>query len=431
MPWRWRNLNKQWEQDNMTKKQNIFSRFWTWIKNISFWKKALLLLLAVAVGVGLFMWKGKSNKTTSSQKYTTVPVRKADMKESVASSGSLAPLSTTKVGALVSGEILKIYVDYNTEVKKGDLMAIIDPTQIQAAYDQAEASLSTAKEDLATSKMSYDLAKANYNRYKSLYEKDYVAKTDFEQYELSYINAKSSLNSAESRIVQAQASLDRAKKDLDNTRIVAPIDGIVLTKQVSEGQSLTSGFSTPEMFILAQDMTKMQIEAKVSETDVVKIKAGQKAEFTLGGYPSEKFEGVVRQVRTNYSGNSDNSFSSSSAYSYVVVIDVDNNENKFMPGMIATIDIRTKDKKDVLVVKNEALRFSPSFNKEKFDKTGVWVLEKGQQKPKRVDVTIGIIDERNTEIISGDLKEGQEVIVSEEGVTTGNVPEYRRSMRRR
>ncbi|MBQ7908480.1 MAG: efflux RND transporter periplasmic adaptor subunit [Elusimicrobiaceae bacterium] len=413
----------------MTKKQNIFSRFWTWIKNISFWKKALLLLLVVAVCVGLFMWKGKSTKTTSSQKYTTVPVRKADMKESVASSGSLAPLSTTKVGALVSGEILKIYVDYNTVVKKGDLMAIIDPTQIQAAYDQAEASLSTAKEDLATSKMSYDLAKANYNRYKSLYEKDYVAKTDFEQYELSYINAKSSLNSAESRIVQAQASLDRAKKDLDNTRIVSPIDGIVLTKQVSEGQSLTSGFSTPELFILAQDMTKMQIEAKVSETDVVKIKAGQKAEFTLGGYPSEKFHGVVRQVRTNYSGSSQTS-TTSAAYNYVVVIDVDNSENKFMPGMIATIDIQTKDKKDVLVVKNEALRFSPSFNKEKFEKTGVWVLDENKN-PKRVDVTIGIIDNRNTEILSGDLKEGQEVIVSEEGVTTGNVPEFRRPMRRR
>ncbi len=414
----------------MTKKQNIFSRFWTWIKNISFWKKALLLLLVVAVGVGsIFMWKGKTAKATSSQKYTTVPVRKADMKESVASSGSLAPLSTTKVGALVSGEILKIYVDYNTVVKKGDLMAIIDPTQIQAAYDQAEASLSTAKEDLATSKMSYDLAKANYNRYKSLYEKDYVAKTDFEQYELSYINAKSSLNSAESRIVQAQASLDRAKKDLDNTRIVSPIDGIVLTKQVSEGQSLTSGFSTPELFILAQDMTKMQIEAKVSETDVVKIKAGQKAEFTLGGYPSEKFYGVVRQVRTNYSGSSQTS-TTSAAYNYVVVIDVDNSENKFMPGMIATIDIRTKDKKDVLVVKNEALRFSPSFNKEKFEKTGVWVLDENKN-PKRVDVTIGIIDNRNTEILSGDLKEEQEVIISEAGVTTGNVPEFRRPMRRR
>ncbi len=430
MLWRWRNLNKQWERNNMTKKQNILVRLWTWLKNLSFWKKGLLLLIIAAVAVGgFFMWKNSGKKGSSfAQKYTTLPVKKADMQEVVASSGSLAPVSTTKVGALVSGEILKIYVDYNSQVKKGDLMAIIDPTQIQTEYDQALASLSTAKEDLASSQMSYDLAKSNYNRYKSLYEKDYVAKTDFEQYELAYVNAKSSLNSAQSRIIQAQASLDRAKKDLDNTRIVAPIDGIVLTKQVSEGQSLTSGFSTPEMFILAQDMTKMQIEAKVSETDVVKIKEGQKAEFTLGGYPNEKFEGIVRQVRTNYSG-SENSNISSSSYSYVVVIDVDNSENKFMPGMIATINIRTQDKKDALVVKNEALRFSPSFNKEKFDKTGVWVLEKGQPEPKRVDVTIGIIDERNTEIVSGDIKEGDEVVVSEVGVSTGNVPEFRRRRR--
>ena len=412
----------------MTKKENIFVRLWTGFKNMSKFKKFILLLIVAGV-MGLVVWK-MTVKAPAAPKFTTISVKKGDIEEVVEASGPLAPITTTQVGALVSGEILKIYVDYNTIVKKGDLMAIIDPTQIQTEYDQAQASLSSAKEDLESSKMSYNLAQANYKRYKSLYEKDYVAKTDLEQYELAFVNAKSNLNSAQSRVIQAQASVDRAKKDLDNTRIVSPIDGIVLTKQVSEGQSLTSGFSTPEMFTLAQDLTKMQIEAKVSEADVVKIKQGQIAEFTLDGYPDEKFKGSVRQVRTNYSGSSssNNSLSSSTSTTYTVVIDVDNKDNKFIPGMTATITIKTQDKKDVLLVKNEALRFSPSTNHEKFKTTGLWVLDEKTQMPKRVDVTIGIIDDDKTEITSGDIKEGQEIIVSEVGVM-GNVPEFRRRRR--
>lgn len=409
----------------MTEKQNILARFWTWIKNISIFKKLLILLVVLALA-GLAVWKIGFQEPPA-PKFNTIPVKKGNVEEVVDASGPIAPITTTQVGALVSGEILKIYVDYNTQVKKGDLMAIIDPTQIQAAYDQAEASLSSAKEDLESAKMSYNLAQANYKRYKSLYAKDYVAKTDLEQYQLAFVNAKSSLNSAESRVIQAQASLDRAKKDLDNTRIVSPIDGIVLTKQVSEGQSLTSGFSTPEMFTLAQDLTKMQIEAKVSEADVVKIKEGQTAQFTLDGYPDEKFQGTVRQVRTNYTGSSASSSMSSSDTTYTVVIDVDNTEGKFIPGMTATITIKTKEKKDVLLVKNEALRFAPSTNKERFKTTGLWILDENNQ-PKRIDVTIGIMDDDKTEITSGDVKDGQMVIVSEAGVL-GNVPEMRRRRR--
>ncbi len=331
--------------------------------------------------------------------------------ELVEASGPINPVNTTTVGALVSGEILKILVDYNTPVKKGDLMAVIDPTQVQADYNQAVASLSSAKESLAAAKISYDLAKLNRSRYQELYAKEYVSKSSLEEYELAYVNAKSALNSAESSVIQAQARLDSAKKDLDNTQIISPIDGMVLSKSVSEGQSLTSGFSTPELFVLAQDLTKMQIEAKVSEADVVKIKEGQTADFTLDGYPDEKFQGTVRQVRTNYVSTSSNS-SSSSNTTYTVVIDVDNENGKFMPGMTATITIRTQDKKDVLLVPNEALRFSPSSNMEKYTTTGLWLLEPGKE-PHRVDVKIGIIGSDKTEITEGDVKDGDRVIVRE------------------
>lgn len=390
------------------KKKNIFSRFWNWLKRLSKFKKFLLLLVICAAAFAA--WK-YFFQPAPAPRYRTAKVQKGDIADIVEASGPIAPVNTTEVGALVSGEILEIYVDYNTPVKKGDLMAIIDPTQIQANYDQAVASLSSAKEELESAKMTYNLAQSNLKRYKALYAKEYVAKTDLEKYELEFVNAKSGLNSAESRVIQTQASLDSAKKDLDNTRIVSPIDGVVLTKKVSLGQSLTSGYSTPEMFTLAQDLTKMQIEAKVSEADVVKIKEGQTAEFTLDGYPDEKFQGVVRQVRTNYTSSSSSSSNSSSSTTYTVVIDVDNSAGKFMPGMTATITIQTNGKKDVLLVPNEALRFSPSTNTEKFDTTGVWVLSQGQ--PKRESVKIGIIAEKKTEIVSGELEEGQRVIVSE------------------
>lgn len=392
-------------------KKETFKRIWDKIKAFSWWKKALLLagLLVAAYFVKSFFFSAPP-----APKYRTAKVTKGEIVDIVEASGPINPVNTTTVGALVSGEILQILVDYNSVVKKGDLLALIDPTQIQADYEQSQASLSSAKENLEASKIAFNLAKLNRERYQELYDKDYVSKASLEEYELAYVNAKSSLNSAESSVIQAQARLDSVKKDLDNTRIVSPIDGVVLTKIVSEGQSLTSGYSTPEMFILAQDLTKMQIEAKVSEADVVKIKEGQSAEFTLDGYPDEKFTGRVRQVRTNYSSSSSGN-SSSNNTTYTVVIEVDNNDGKFMPGMTATITIKAQEKKGVLLVPNEALRFTPSFNTEKYNSTGVWVLE-DKQSPRRVDVTIGVIGADKTEITKGDVHEGQRVILKESGL---------------
>lgn len=388
------------------KKENLFKRIWKAFKTLSWWKK--LLLLAVILLASYFV-KVHFFAAPKTPQFRTAKIKRGDIVDLVEASGPINPVNTTTVGALVSGEILQILVDYNTPVKKGDLMAVIDPTQTQADYNQAVASLSSAKENLAAAKISYDLAKLNRSRYQELYAKEYVSKSNLEEYELAYVNAKSALNSAESSVIQAQARMDSAKKDLDNTKIVSPIDGMVLSKSVSEGQSLTSGFSTPELFVLAQDLTKMQIEAKVSEADVVKIKEGQTADFTLDGYPDEKFQGTVRQVRTNYSASSS---ASSNNTTYTVVIDVDNASGKFMPGMTATITIRTQDKKDVLLVPNEALRFSPSSNMEKYTTTGLWLLEP-EKEPRRVDVTIGIIGADKTEITSGDVKEGERVIVRE------------------
>lgn len=397
---------------------------WKWFVQKNIFIK--LLIVAVLIGGGWFAWSQLHNRRAM-PRYAWEQVEKGDITDVVEASGPLAPITTTQVGALVSGEVLKIYVDYNSRVKKGDLLAEIDPTQVQADYDQAKATLSSAKESLESAKMSYHLAQLNRDRYKDLYAKNYVSKSSLEEYELAYVNAKSSLNSAESSVIQAQAQLDRAKKDLSNTKIVAPYDGIVLTKLVSEGQSLTSGYSTPEMFTLAQDLTKMQIEAKVSEADVVKISAGLVADFTLDGYPDQTFHGTVRQVRTNYSSSLSSSSSSSygssssSSTTYTVVIDVDNTAGKFMPGMTATISIKAQDKKGVLLIPNEALRFSPSFNNITFKDTGVWVLgEDTTQQPHRVSVKIGVIGDEKTEV-SGELTEKDKVIVFEVGIQNTSI----------
>ncbi len=392
------------------KKENIFKRMFKRFWKMAWWKKTLIVLLLLAAAWGV---KAAFFSAPPVPQFKLARVKRGDIVDIVEASGPINPVNTTEVGALVSGEILKIYVDYNTEVKKGDLMAIIDQTQILASLEEAKARLSSAKESLASADVSYRLAKKNYERYQALYEKDYVSKVNLEEYELAYVNAKSSLNSAQANVVQAQSNLDTAEKDLSNTKIVSPIDGVVLTRKVSEGQTITAGFSTPELFVVAQDLTKMQVEAKVSEADIVKIQPGQEADFTLDGYVGEKFKGVVRQVRTNYVDTSDSTTTSSSSTTYTVIIDVDNADLRLKPGMTATLTIRTQDKKDVLLVPNEALRFSPSTNANKYENTGVWKMDPGMQQPHRVDVTIGIIATKQTEITGGDVQEGDMVIVGE------------------
>ena len=383
------------------------------------WWVKLLVLLLVAAGA----WWIKTHYFTkpSVPPFRTTEVKRGDIADLVEASGPINPVNTTQVGALVSGEILKIYVDYNSEVKKGDLMAVIDQTQILAALEEARASLSSAKESLSSAQKAYELAKRNYERYQVLYQKNYVSKVDLEGYELSYVNAKSALNAAQASVVRAQSNVDSAEKNLSNTKIVSPIDGVVLTRKVSEGQTITAGFSTPELFVVAQDMTKMQIEAKVSEADIVKIKPGQHVSFTLDGYVGEKFSGSVRQVRTNYVDTSSSSNANSST-SYTVIVDVDNQDLRLKPGMTATLTIYTQEKKNVLTVPNEALRFSPSFNKKTYENTGVWKVQKGQP-PVRVDVQIGIIATKNTEITGGELQEGERIIVGENNLkASGTTP---------
>ncbi len=400
----------------MKKVWNLIKRGLRTCWQARWWVKLIVVVLILA---GIWFIKARYFSAPTLPPYRIAKVEKGDIADLVEASGPINPVNTTEIGALVSGEILKIYVDYNSEVKKGDLMAVIDQTQILASLEEARASLSSAKESLASSTKAYDLAKLNYQRYQELYKKEYVSKVALEEYELAYVNAKSSLNAAKASVVRAQSNVDTAEKNLSNTRIVSPIDGVVLTRKVSEGQTITAGFSTPELFVVAQDLTKMQIEAKVSEADIVKIQPGQRASFTLDGYMGEKFEGKVRQVRTNYVDTSSSSNSSGST-SYTVIVDVDNADLRLKPGMTATMTIYTQDKHDVLLVPNEALRFSPSFNKKTYDHTGVWKVQRGQE-PQRVDVSIGIIATKNTEITGGDLQEGDRVIIGENNLKSAGM----------
>ena len=246
-----------------------------------------------------------------------------------------------------------------------------------------------------------------YNRYKALYERKFVAKSELDLAESTYKADVASLNAAKAQIAQAKATLDNNLTNLRYTRIISPVDGIVVSRSVDVGQTVAASFQTPTLFSVAQDLTKMQIDTSVVEADIGRVKVGQDVEYTIDGYPDETFTGKVSQVRISPT-------TVQNVVTYNVVIIIDNKDLKLIPGMTANVSIITNKKENVLCADNRALKFSPQTTKDgakkKYQEYGVWILEKN--KPKRVTVQIGASDENYTEITSDELKEGDRVIIS-------------------
>jgi HlyD family secretion protein len=258
--------------------------------------------------------------------------------EKVEAAGKINPVTQTSVGTQVSGRLQELNVDYNSIVKKGDVMAVIDPSTYESAVLQQQANLERIDS-------VFKNAKRNYERYQKLYKDALVAKSELDNAEVDYL-------SAQAQVVQAKASLDKAEIDLGYTKIVSPVNGIVISKQVELGQTVAASFQTPTLFLVAEDLTKMQIEVNISEADISKIKEGQDVEFSIDAYPDETFKGTVSQVR-----NSPTTIQN--VVTYTVVVAVDNRDLKLKPGMTANASIITARKKDILTVSNQALRFVP------------------------------------------------------------------------
>lgn len=347
----------------------------------------------VVLAVVAFLFSGGKKKGEIS--FETAQVDTANIQNSVTATGSIEPVTEVTVGTQVSGIINKIYVDYNSEVKKGQVIAELDKTNLMSE-------LTTAKANLTSAQNTLNYEKANYNRYKTLYDKGLVSADDFESARLSYQKAQESVTTAKESVQKAQTNLGYAT-------ITSPIDGVVLAKSVEEGQTVAASYSTPELFTIAKNLTDMQVIADVDEADIGDVKEGERVTFTVDAYPDDTFEGRVTQVRQEAT-------TTNNVVTYEVVISAANPDLKLKPGLTASVTIYTAEKRGVTSVPSKALRFSPTqetVGKLKIvdcnGKNKVWTLDGKSIKAHAVQT--GMTDGINTEILSG-ISKGTTIVTN-------------------
>ena len=339
-------------------------------------------------------------------KYETKDLKRCTITEFVEASGTINPVNTVSVGSTVSGLIQSIYVDYNSQVTKGQILAQIDPATFEATVRQNQAQIDNARANLAKLQAEIEYDKKTYERYKNLYAKNFVAKSELDQAYSTYKSDLAQIEAAKAQINQYQAALQTAQTNLGYTQIIAPVDGTVISREIDLGQPVAASFQAPELFTIAQDLTKMQIEVNVSEADIGKVKEGQDVTYTLDGYADSLFEGKVTQVRLA-------STTTSNVVTYSVIVNVDNDDLKLKPGMTANVSIITNKSEDVLCAPTTALKFTPNTDGTKYKNQGIWIMQ--NNKPKRVDIQTGASDDSRTEIISDDLKEGDKILTGIKG----------------
>jgi HlyD family secretion protein len=371
---------------------------------------ALSVIIVIAAVVFLVL-----QKKDGGQKFITEKITRGDIKSTVLATGTVNAVTTVQVGTQVSGTIKQLFADFNSPVKKGQLLAQIDPAIFEAQVGQAQANLQAAKANLEKSQVAVSDTKNTLNRNKALYVKNFIAKSDLDTAETNYLSAEAQVKSSQAQIEQAQAALDSAAINLKYTRILSPVNGTVISRNVDIGQTVAASFQTPTLFTIAQDLTKMQIDSSVDEADIGQVAVGQNVTFTVDAYREITFTGKVSEVRNA-------PITVQNVVTYDAVITVDNTNLRLKPGMTANVTIEIEVKKSVLRVPNAALRFKPpmltaksvgNYSDQQGSKlpkgTSVWLLE--NKEPKSVKITTGINDGNYREIISGDLREGQQIIL--------------------
>ena len=368
-----------------------------------------LVSIVIIVGAFVFLF-GAQKKSNAVKKYVTVDIQRGDISQTVTATGEIMPLNTVSVGSQVSGTIEELYVDYNSKVKRGDILLTIEPTVLQASVAEAEASLESAKSQL-------NLAQRDYERNKILYDSDYIARAEMEK-------ALSTYEQAIQSVRRMQSQYDRAVTNLGYATITSPVDGTVISRKVDKGQTVAASFQTPDLFEIAEDLTKMQIETSVSEADIGVIKEKQAVTFTVDAYPKQKFEGSVRQVRLS-------PITTSNVVVYTVVIDVDNSDLRLMPGMTAFVTIIIDSATDTWKAQNSAFLVR-SFD-GMVDVKGQDVTPKTHLAVKRgndivfVKYEKGLTTATETQIISDEIKEGDKVVVGYVGQESKSKSSTRRN----
>jgi HlyD family secretion protein len=332
----------------------------------------LVVLAGAILGFSLIK-KGKAAQV----KYRTELLAKGDIESLVTTSGTLNPVDTVDVGSQVSGKIMKLNADFNSKVTRGEILAQLDLEPLQLKVDQAESNFKSRQASLDQSKLSLDQSEKKFKRAKELFDKKQISVEEMETAELNFLNAKGSLVSSESSLSQAKSSLDSSKIDMSYAVIRSPIDGVVINRAVNIGQTVAASYQAPLLFKLASDLGKMQLQCDIDETDIGKVKEGQKVRFTVSAYQGETFNGVVKQVR--YSPQT-----VQNVVTYTTIVAADNPDLKLMPGMTATVSIITGEARGVLRVANSALRFNPPLPQAELQKLlGTSAPQRGGQNGQR------------------------------------------------
>lgn len=376
-------------------------------------KKIIIAVVAVVVIVAAgFLMLGKS-KAKSRIDFATEKVEKGSVSTSITATGTIEPVTEVEVGTQVSGIIDKIYIDYNSVVTKGQVIAEMDKVTLMSDLQSAQANYNGTK-------ASYDYQKKLYERNLKLHEKELISDTDFEQSEFNYKNARAAYE-------QSKAALSKAERNLSYATITSPIDGVVTSRDVEEGQTVASGFETPTLFTIAADLTKMQVVADVDEADIAGVTEGARVTFTVDAYPDDTFDGVVKQVRLGSANSSSSSSSTTSTtvVTYEVVITADNPDLKLKPRLTANVTIYTQTHDDALLVSSKALRFTPNKElaggksiKDCAGEHKLWTIENNTFVAHAVKT--GISDGTKTEILEG-ISEGTAVVT--ETQVKGSAPE--------
>ncbi len=376
------------------------------------------ILIGIPCLIGIIVASIYFLGNTESIQYKTEKIERGNISKYVTATGTINPVRTVIIGSQVTGLISKLYADFNSVVNAGQVVAQIDPVPFEHQVKKAEAALATAIASLQKAKVNSKNNRRNYHRSKRLFAKKVVSIEDLDSARTTYHAGLAEVKLAEAQVLQAKASLEIAKTDLKHTVIISPLNGIVISRNVDVGQTVVSSFQTPTLFNIAEDLVHMQVNTNVDEADIGMIKAGQDAKFTVDAFPEDFFEGKVTEIRMA-------PIIFQNVVTYDTIISVDNSSLKLKPGMTANTSILVASSENVLRIPNEALRYTPSeVLKGELDKKSlidrkfarkttshVWVLEKG--KLKQVAVKLGTGDDNFTEILEGDIKEGQEVVIGE------------------
>jgi HlyD family secretion protein len=395
----------------------------------------IVVLLLVALGVAGYFYFKQPPKP----QYKTLKVDRGSIVSTVSATGTLNAVVTVQVGTQVSGTLSKLYVDFNSQVKKGQPIAQIDPALFSSAVQQARGNALNSVANLSKARVTLADAKRTLGRNKLLLEQGIVSQSDLDAAQTAYDAALTGISSAEASVMQTRGALKQAETNLNYATIRSPVDGIVVSRTVDVGQTVAASFQTPTLFTIAQDLTKMQIDTSVDESDISRVQVGQAASFTVDAYPEQQFTGTVIQIRNA-------PIVTQNVVTYVTVIGVSNKDLKLKPGMTANVSVQTQKKDDVLKIPSAALRFKPKAGKDdaksakaapdrssaragKGSPAGVGAKKGGGQKvylfhadaaPVAVPVVTGISDNSFVELVSGGLKENDEVIV--EQITQGKKP---------